>query len=179
MMQQNDPRLSQTSPPASAPYVSRRDLPLKSPALAVFLSLLPGLGQAYVGHYRQAFLSVLVFGATIALLSSGDVRGLEPLLGVFIVFFFFFQMIDASRKASLYNQLLERGETMDPVQDLLPDTGGGLVFGGAMVLVGVLALLHNVFDVSMEWIGDWWPLVLVATGGWLVWRARQEKAKRG
>lgn len=167
------------APPAPPPYASRRDLPLKSPAFAVILSLLPGLGQAYVGYYRHAFLTIVVFASTIALLSSGDVRGLEPLLGIFLAFFYFFQMIDAGRKASLYNQVLERGEALELGRDDLPEAGGGFFLGGAMLLVGVLALLHNVLDVSMDWVADWWPLALVATGGWIVWRSRRDKAVRG
>lgn len=185
MTQQTTPRpQAPESPPSGAgyqappPYPSRRDLPLKSPAFAVILSLMPGLGQAYVGYYRQAFLSILVFASTIALLAGGDVSGLEPLLGVFLAFFFFFQMIDAGRKASLYNQILERGESLDLRTDDLPDAGGGAFVGTALLVVGVLALMHNVFDVRMEWIEDWWPLGLVATGGWLVVRSRREKAAR-
>lgn len=163
------------APPA---YPSRRDLPLKSPVFAVILSLLPGLGQTYVGYYRHAFLTIVVFASTIALLSSGDVRGLEPLLGIFLAFFYFFQMIDAGRKASLYNQVLERGEVLELGRDDLPEAGGGMFLGGAMLLVGVLALAHNVLGVSMAWVEDWWPLALVATGGWIVWRSRREKAVR-
>jgi len=182
MMQQTDPRPQATPPPAAPPpapppYASRRDLPLKSPALAVFLSLMPGLGQVYVGYYRQAFLTILVLGSTIALLVGGEVNGLEPLLSIFLAFFYFFQLIDAGRKASLYNQILERGEALDLNLDDLPESGGGLVFGVALLVVGVLALLHNLLDVSMAWIEDWWPVVLVGTGGWLVWRSRQEKAR--
>ena len=36
----------------------------KSPALAAWLSLLPGLGQAYVGYYPQAFRNILFVATT-------------------------------------------------------------------------------------------------------------------
>jgi hypothetical protein len=46
----------------------------------------------------------------------------------------------------------------------------GKVFGGVVTLVGVLLTVERVWDVDLD-IGRWWPLVLVAVGSTIVWRA--------
>ncbi len=158
-------------------YRDRRDLPLKSTVLAVVLStIMPGLGQVYVGYYRHAFTYVIIFASVIAMLSSSAGGGLEPLLGVFIAFFYFYQLVDAGRKASLYNQVLLRGEAMDLSTEDLPEAGGSLFGGSMLIIVGLIALANTVFDISMAWLEDWWPLGLIIVGGWLVKRAQKEKA---
>ena len=68
----------------------------KSPALAAWLSLMPGLGQIYVGYYKAGFITILVVVSIIMLLArSGDSVG--PFLGSFLAFFWVFNMIDAHR----------------------------------------------------------------------------------
>ena len=51
----------------------------KSPALAAMLSLVPGLGQVYLGYYQQGFINILVVAAIIAYLASSAMRGLVVL----------------------------------------------------------------------------------------------------
>lgn len=158
-----------TPPP---PY-ERRALPLKSPVLAIILSaIMPGLGQVYVGYYRHAFTYIAIFASVVALLSADTSEGLTPLLGIFLGFFYFYQVVDAGRKASLINQVLERGTTLEPGRDELPDRVGFTFGGGVLVVVGLLALGHNVFDMDLAWLEDWWPAGLVATGAWIILRGR-------
>jgi hypothetical protein len=162
-------------PPAPQP-IDRRDLPLKSTVLTVVLSvLMPGLGQVYVGYYRHAFLYVAIFASTISILASDAGSGLEPLLGVFLGFFYFYQLIDAGRKASIYNQILLRGQSGELDMEELPTTGGSTFGGVALLIIGVLALSHNVLDYSMAWLEDWWPLALIIGGGWVIYKSRGEK----
>jgi hypothetical protein len=163
-------------PPPPPPAYSRRDLPLKSTPFTVVLSaIMPGLGQVYVGYYKQAFTYIIIFASVITLLASGDVNGMEPLLGIFLGYFYFYQLIDAGRKASLYNQVLERGEAADLAVGELPDSGGAMFGGWVLMIVGIFALANTVFDVSLQWLEDWWPLGLVAAGGWLIYRSRQDR----
>jgi hypothetical protein len=149
----------------------------KSPAVATMLSLMPGLGQAYVGYYQQGFTNILVVAATITLLSSDRIRGLEPFLGVFLAFFWIFNMIDAARRAHHYNRSAAGlgGESV-PEDFKLPGTGGSLLGGAVLVVLGVLFLLDLNFDVSLAWIENWWPALLVIFGANLIYKARQ-KAK--
>ncbi len=143
----------------------------KSQLLAGFLSMLPGLGQAYVGYYVSGFINIAVVGALISLLSSNDVRGAEPFLGLFLSFFWFFNVIDAVRKAKLYN-LSAIGETASPVP-----TDSPLLGGVALVVIGILLTLTVTFDIDLDWLEDVWPLFLLALGFYLLWkyqRARKE-----
>lgn len=138
----------------------------KSPALAGFLSMLPGLGQAYVGYYTSGFINIAVVGAIISLLSSNNVRGAEPFLGLFLSFFWVFNIIDAVRKAKLYN-LFAVGEAESPVP-----TDSPLLGGVALVVIGLLLTLTVTFDVDLVWLEDVWPLFLLALGLYLLWRYR-------
>ena len=157
--------------------LKRRPGAFKSPAAATLLSLMPGLGQAYVGYYQQGFTNILVVAGTITLLASGRIRGLEPFLGVFLAFFWIFNMIDASRRAHHYNRV-SAGLGGEEVPDdfKLPGTGGSLLGGAVLVAVGVLFLLDLNFGVSLEWIENWWPALMVIFGLNLMYKARQ-KAK--
>ena len=171
-------RYQASPPPPPPPHYSRRDLPLKSTAFTVVLSaIMPGLGQVYVGYYKHAFTYIAIFASIITLLASGDVSGMEPLLGIFLGYFYFYQLIDAGRKASLYNRVLETGSASDLELGELPDSGGAVFGGWILMIVGVIALGNTVFDISMDWLEDWWPLGLVVTGGWLIYRSRQNGAK--
>jgi hypothetical protein len=138
----------------------------KSPALAGFLSMLPGLGQAYVGYYTSGFINIAVVGAIISLLSSNNARGAEPFLGLFLSFFWVFNIIDAVRKAKLYN-LFTVGEMESPVP-----TDSPLLGGVALVVIGLLLTLTVTFDVDLVWLEDVWPLFLLALGLYLLWRYR-------
>lgn len=166
----------QAPPPPPPPSYSRRDLPLKSTAFTVVLSaIMPGLGQVYVGYYKHAFTYIVIFASVITLLASGDINGMEPLFGIFLGYFYFYQLIDAGRKASLYNQVLERGQAMDLDVGELPDAGGATFGGWVLMVVGIVALANTVFDVSVDWLEEWWPLGLVLAGGWLIYRSKQAK----
>jgi hypothetical protein len=53
---------------------------------------------------------------------------------------------------------------------------GGTKAGGVILAVfGLIMLLNTKFDVSMEWIGEWWPLGAVVLGIYLVLKSRGEE----
>lgn len=163
-------------PPQQQVVYGRKDLPYRSTAFAVVLSaLIPGLGQVYLGYYKHAFTLILVFASVVAGLSSGSLSGMEPLFGIFLGFFYFYQVVDAGRRASLINRYLDSGQSEAlPEMQELPDLGGSLFAGGALIVIGTLALLNSVLDVSMEWLEDWWPLGLIVVGSWLVIKGRRK-----
>ncbi len=47
--------------------------------------------------------------------------------------------------------------------------------GVVLVVIGVLVTLDLNFNVSLDWLEDWWPLGLVLAGGWVIYRSRQDK----
>jgi len=147
----------------------------KSPLLATFLSAMPGLGQVYVGYYVAGFVNIFVAAGTIAILASGMMRGSEPFFGTFLAFFWIFQMIDANRRAHHYNRVKEGlgGEAV-PEGFEMPTTKGSLLGGAVLIILGILFILDLNFDVSMAWVENWWPLVLVLAGINLVYKARKK-----
>ena len=167
-------------PPAWDPHWvnSRR----KSPLLAALLSFMPGLGQIYIGYYQRGFVHAGIFAATITALAGGAHRGngpgLEPLLGIGLGFFFFYQMIDAARRASLYNQALAGLSPVAPPEDFkLPSGRSSLVGGIVITVLGIMILLNTRFDVDfrLDWLLDWWPAFIVLIGINMVYRSWKSK----
>jgi hypothetical protein len=142
----------------------------KSPVLALVLSLMPGLGQVYIGYYQQGFTNVLVAASIIAVLNSELAGGAEPLLGIFLGFFWLYNIVDAWRRATFYNNALAGiGPAAMPEDFTAPGSRGSLAGGVALVLVGVIALSHTLFGMPLDWIEKWWPIALVGVGGWLIY----------
>ncbi len=170
-------------PPAGQPgpyggaYDSRggADTNRKSPVLATLLSLMPGLGQIYVGYYQQGFINIFIVAGTISILASSIMRGAEPFFGVFIAFFWIYQMIDANRRAQHYNKVMAgQGGEQVPEGFEMPTTKGSVMGGAILILIGILFILDLNFDVSMQWVENWWPLILVLVGVNLVFKAMKK-----
>jgi TM2 domain-containing membrane protein YozV len=104
------PSARQDEPVARPSAAVRRDFyddpRRKSPILALVLSMMPGVGQIYVGYYHQGFTNALVFASLIAVLSADLVHGAEPLFAIFLAFFWFYNVVDAWRRATFYNNAL-------------------------------------------------------------------------
>ncbi|MBF0452579.1 MAG: hypothetical protein HQK75_17895 [Candidatus Magnetomorum sp.] len=66
----------------------RKSLPKKKPYLAGMLSIIPGLGQAYCGRYRDAMLSMIVNGI-IGWTVWESYENHQPALGTLLSFFGF------------------------------------------------------------------------------------------
>lgn len=167
--------------PKSAPYLANRefyrDPRYKSPITATVLSLMPGLGQAYLGYTRLAFIHGFAFATFIAFLNSNQLGRFEPFMVISLIFFFGYNLVDAYRRAILMNEALSRLERPE-----LPDGFGALSFasrlglGVLLILAGMLTLLHLRFGLSLQWVSDWWPAGLVLMGIHLIIRAIQDRA---
>ena len=162
--------------PGSATYA--RGLHRKSPMLACLLSLMPGVGQIYVGYYKLGFIHNLILGSTIAFLTG--VRGpnpLLPVLGIFLAFFFVCNVVDPGRRANLYNLVLDgmEGIEMPSMSMTLPSFGGSIGGGVSLIVVGVILLANTRFGISLEWIEEWWPLAPIGVGAYLLAKAVQER----
>jgi hypothetical protein len=152
----------------------------KSPLLACILSMMPGLGQVYVGYYKLGFIHMAVWGSALALAiwAGQSVVALLPATVVFLVFFYLYNVIDAGRRASYYNQALAGIEGVElPTEMSLPTPGGSLAGGVVLIIVGVVLLSNTLFDMSLAWLEDWWPVVPVLVGVWLVARGMQERRR--
>jgi hypothetical protein len=144
----------------------------KSPVLASILSSMPGLGQVYVGYYQQGFINVLVVGSIIAMLHRRVVWQLEPLLGIFLAFFWLYNIVDAGRRASFYNNTLAGLTRVDVPEDFsMPKGRGTLVGGAALVIFGLILFGHTMYNLSLAWLEQWWPMAIVGLGAYLLYQA--------
>jgi hypothetical protein len=182
------PRQAAASPPPPQPQPAARAWPdpvhasrdprRKSPLLASVLSIMPGLGQVYVGYYKMGFIHMAVWGGVLALTIAAG-KDIEVLIApgvVFLVFFYLYNIIDASRRASFYNQALAGVQGLDVPPDMaLPTPGGSIAGGVVLIVIGVILLSNTRFGISMAWLEDWWPVAPIALGAWLVYRGAQEK----
>jgi len=151
----------------------------KSPMLAGVLSLMPGLGQIYVGYYQRGFVHVLVVASIISMMVNEVMPALLPLFGFFLAFFWLYNIIDAGRRAGLYNLALSGTDPMALPNDFqMPATRGSVAGGVALIGIGLILLLHTRFDISLDWLRYWWPLAPVLFGAWLVFKGVANGTKR-
>ena len=149
----------------------------KSTFIACVLSLMPGVGQIYVGYYRLGFIHNVVFASTIMLLTARLPDPMYPLLGIFLAFFFIFNVVDAGRRAIYYNLALDGVEGIElPSMNLsVPSFGGSFAGGLALMGLGVILLTNTLFGRSLDWIEEWWPVAPILLGAYLFWKAIQER----
>ena len=169
-------------PPGWVPPRAPMDPRRKSPILACILSIMPGLGQVYIGYYKLGFIHLAVFASSIAMAvavanSHQLSDGLIPLFVLFTIFFFLYNIVDAGRRAAFYNQALDGVAGVELPQDMnLPSSGGSMFGGGVLVVIGLILLSNTVFGFTLAWLEQWWPLAPIAVGVWLLWRGMQERA---
>ena len=154
-----------------------RDPRYKLPILATILSLIPGLGQVYVGLYVRGFTHAIIVAVLITFLANTHADEMIPLASLFMVFFWLYNVIDAFRQATMYNQALEGGRLDEP-EIRATAFRGSIAGGAALVIVGSVFLVHTAFDVPLEWIEDWWPLAPILLGVFLIARAIQDRASK-
>lgn len=161
------------SPNAQARNFRSTDPRRKSPFMASFLSLLPGLGQVYVGYYQRGFINIFITGSVFSVLLGSDGSAPYLPLGImFMIFFVLYNVIDAGRRATMYNLSLDGIE-----QATLPDElsnsslNGSFVGGIGLLLFGVVALSNSLFGFSLEWLEAWWPVAPIGFGAYLTYRA--------
>jgi hypothetical protein len=172
-------RLEGVQPPAApvAGFVPTAAVPAGSgggpnPALAGILAgFFPvGVGAVYCGQYAKGLAHLLIVTGLIWGLSSGHMGGLEPVLGIALGAFYFYQIIDAVRTA----KAIQTGQPVPDPFGLARTFSGGdrsdlsKVPVGAVVLIGLGALfmLHNM-GVWFFSLDRFWPIILIGIGAWL------------
>ena len=157
-----------------------RGLQHKSPVVACLLSLMPGVGQIYIGYYKLGFIHNVVFSTTIALLAnSGGRNPLTPVLGIFLAFFFIYNVVDAGRRAVFYNLALDGvdGIELPSMNVSVPSLGGSVAGGLALMGIGAALLANTRFGISLDWIEEWWPAAPILVGAYLLIKAIQERGQ--
>jgi len=164
----------QLPPPPAAP---RPQFPQKSPILAGFLSLLPGLGNVYNGLYRRAVSFFVVWVVIFGIAVNTDGRE-TPFIVMTMLFIWFFNIFDAFRQATLLNY----GLTSDPemLREQASDLGSwGLVPGVVLVVLGLYGVLREYFDLDLSWLVDQWPIAIMALGAWMIYQTLKQRKSAG
>ena len=120
-----------------------------------------------------------MFALTIVSLVFGP-GPLIPFLGIFLAFFWLYNIVDAGRRAVFYNLALDGVEGIERPQDMnvaLPSFGGSIGGGVALIVVGFILLLNTRFGVSLEWVEEWWPVTPMMLGAYLVIKAIQDRGR--
>ena len=166
-----------TEPQPTATYVTVPAMSLlgdprrKSPLFASFLSMMPGLGQVYVGYYQRGFIHAIVVSSLIAMLAA-DIGPLTPLAALFLAFFWLYNIVDAGRRALLYNEALAGRSGIELPEDFkTPALRGSIPGGIAIVAAGGVLLSHTRFRMPLDWLNEWWPVALIVFGIYLVARS--------
>ncbi len=139
----------------------------RSPSVAVFLSLLPGLGHIYVGQFAKGFLIGLSFALVIHMVEETG----GP-LGILFPFILLYAMVDAHRAAVEVNRIVASGGT--PPKG--PDFGITKWWGYVLIGLGALFTLENFDLIDFDWISRLWPLGLVALGIFILKRRAEPDA---
>jgi hypothetical protein len=130
-----------------------------------------------VGYYQRGFIHAIVVSSLISLLAV-DIGPLDPLASIFLAFFWLYNIVDAGRRALLYNEALAGRTGIELPEDFkTPGLAGSVPGGLAIVAVGGVLLSHTLFGVSLEWLNDWWPAALIVFGVYLVARSVMSRSQ--
>ncbi|HEY4962416.1 MAG TPA: DUF5668 domain-containing protein [Terriglobales bacterium] len=168
----------QTPPPTGYQQFMEQGLGVKvqpgpatgpNPTVAGILGAIPiGLGAVYCGQYAKGLAHLGIVVLAIVGLSSDLPWQADTALGIFLGFFWVYQILDAVRTA----RAIQAGEPAPDPFGLAQTFGTGEKFESAkipaaaaiLIGLGVLFLINTVFDFSLH---RFWPIILIVLGVWL------------
>jgi hypothetical protein len=161
-------------PPARAPLPAYEAVPRppKSPPLAAFLSLVPGIGHLYSWAYERAFMIWATIAVCIFLIVQTDFPALL-LFAFTILFTYFFSIFDAYREAQLFNLRAEDQSIPKPRSD----SQGRLMFGVFLAVIATVVLVDKLHIFNTALIYEWWPVPVLALGIYLIYAAVRDRGK--
>jgi purine-cytosine permease-like protein len=128
------------------------------------------VGQVYNGQPSKAVVFFFVFVAAIY-----GTAEIDPLpFALLIPFTFLFNIVDAYRSADAINMRHAGGE---PLKD--EDGIESPVWGGALVVLGLVLLLNNLGLIPIEALRRLWPVALIVVGGVLLWGSFRRRDESG
>jgi hypothetical protein len=137
-----------------------------------------GVGAVYCSQYAKGLAHLVIF--VLLIYGADHAHNWDTLFGLGIAFFYVYQIIDAVRTA----RALQEGQPVPDPMGLGQTFSMGEKFDsgkipvGAVVLIGLgaLFLLHTMGIMEFG-LGRFWPLLLIALGGWMLYR-NYERARR-
>ena len=155
-------------PPAAAAYAPPVAVADLSPGLAFFLGWIPGVGAIYNGQYAKGLVHAIIWGVLVSIIDSRATHGLEPIFGMFIAAWMFYMAFEAYHTA----RKRKFGEPVDEYSSLFTPssrTSSVPVAAIALIVLGVLLLLHTLNLLDFEYVVRYWPVLLIAAGAWLLY----------
>ena len=178
---QAPPPMPYAQSPYSAPVMPNPGEPHASPALALILGFIPGVGAIYNGQYAKGLIHAVVFGLLVSIMSSGRLGGSEPLLGIMLAAWVFYQAFEAYHTA----RKRRYGLVVDEFSSLFePGSGGSKFPVGAvfLILIGFVFLLDTTDIVSFDDVARYWPVLLIGAGGYMLFnrlKPREQGTEQG
>ncbi|HYW48272.1 MAG TPA: B-box zinc finger protein [Bryobacteraceae bacterium] len=139
-----------------------------SPGLAFFLGWIPGVGAIYNAQYAKGLVHAVIWGLLVSIVSSNAARGIEPVFGILIAVWEFYMAFEAYHTA----QKRRSGEPVDEYSSLIDVSGrrGQLpVAPIALIVLGVVLLLHTLNLLDFYYIARYWPVLLIVAGAYLLY----------
>jgi hypothetical protein len=132
---------------------------VQSAGRAAFCAVIPGIGAVYNRDYVKGVVHFSIFAGLIVIAKEvGFVFGLAAFA------FYIFTIIDAYRSAEHLSRMrLQAPEAQNgPAEINFP------LWGGILVLMGVLFLLDNLGAIRLQSIVAFWPLIFIGIGLYLI-----------
>jgi hypothetical protein len=146
----------------------------RRPAFAAFLSILPGFGNVYNGLFYRGLLTFLVFFSLVfTTAESGDGPQLAILVPA-MIFTWLFGVVDAYRQATLINYGITEA-SLGTTETSFRAPSGNLAVGVALFVIGLYGLLNQVFDIDLSVLLDYWYVLIMAFGGWMIYQSLQAR----
>jgi hypothetical protein len=150
---------------------SKKGIKEKSPSLAAFLSIFPGIGAIYNGNFLKGITFMLLFAVLIVLTSNAN----EPdsvVFGLMIAGFYIFQIIDSYNEAGRINETISGEENSSGSNEDI-----SLFSAIVVLLIGIIFQLANFDLLTYRQVTRLWPLALIAFGIKIVFNyfKREEK----
>lgn len=135
----------------------------QSAGRAALCAIIPGIGAVYNRDYIKGVVHFSIFAGLIVI-----AEGVGFIFGLAAFAFYIFTIIDAYRSAEHINRMrLHTPEAQNgPSEINFP------LWGGILVLMGVLFLLDSLGAIRLQSIVAFWPLIFIGIGLYLILQSR-------
>ena len=139
-----------------------------NPSVAAVLGVIPGVGAIYNGQYAKGMVHAIVWGVLMSIADSRAAHGMEPVFVMSVVAWMAYMAFEAYHTA----RKRRMGEPVDEYSSLVNLRGRNEqipVFAVALIIFGILLLLHTLDLLDFERVARFWPVLLIAAGVYLLY----------
>ncbi len=157
-----------TAPSTLAPVVPAHYHPGVPPVIALLLGFIPGVGAICNGQYAKGLIHAVIFGLLVSVEASTRHVPVNIICGIMIAAWVFYMAFEAFHTALRRRRGLPV-EEFSSIFEVRPSHNRmplGAIF---LVVVGFLLLLQTTDIISMELLGRYWPVALIALGVYLLY----------